>query len=242
VIEDDEEVLMLYEKYVADTPFRICRARSLREAREALSVLAPRAIVLDIMLPGEDSWSFLAELQRRSDTASIPVMIASAVADAGKGIALGAAAYCVKPLDRQTLVGTLHRLVAPEGSRRILIVDDEEISRYVLRQTLARTRPVVLEAACGEEGLRLADEEHPDLICRDLTMPDVDGLDLLRRLKSNPTTNATPVVIVTSRALDEPARAKLLESATAVLSKDQARDLVAVVERALAAPAAVAAP
>jgi signal transduction histidine kinase/CheY-like chemotaxis protein len=233
VVEDDADLLQLYEKYVAGTPFRIYGARSLREAREALSRITPRVIVLDILLGGEEAWTFLTELKRRESTSGIPVVIVSTVDDTGKGIALGADVYCAKPVDRQLLLSTLQRLVAPDSVRKILIVDDEEVSRYVLRQSLAKTRYLVLEAAGGEEGLRLASEERPDLICLDLTMPDGDGFDLLHRLKSDSRTRNTPVVIVTSRALDEPTRAKLLESASAVVSKEQTANLVAVVEQTL---------
>lgn len=233
VVEDDADMVLFYEKFVADTPFRIYQAHSLREAREALPVLAPHAIVLDVLLSGEESWSFLTELKRRSDTSRIPVMIVSRVEDARKGIALGADAYCVKPVDRHLFLSTLNRLTSPESVRTILIVDDEEISRYVLRQSLAKTRHRVLEAGCAEEGLRLASDERPDLICLDLTMPDLNGFELLRRLKSEPGTLDIPVVVVTSRALEDAVRAKLLESAAAVLSKEQAADLVATVEQAL---------
>ncbi len=94
-------------------------------------------------------------------------------------------------------------------------------------------RCTVIEAHGAEEGIRLAARERPDLICLDLAMPGVDGFELLERLKGLPETRDILVVVVTSLALDKPARARLLESATAVLSKEQTTSVVATVERTL---------
>jgi signal transduction histidine kinase/CheY-like chemotaxis protein len=219
-IEDTSETLLVYERMLAGSPFQLLPARTLREAREALAAFRPRAIVLDILLRCEDSWGFLAELKRRSDTQDIPIMVVSTVEDRAKGLALGAHAYCVKPIDRQTLLQTLTSLVAPETMKRVLIVDDEEISRYVLRQHLLTPHHLISEACNGDDALRLARDQQPDVICLDLMLPEVDGYEILRRLKADPVTEHIPVVIVTSKHLEERERAGLLEWAPAILSKD----------------------
>jgi CheY-like chemotaxis protein len=144
----------------------------------------------------------------------------STVDDRGKGLALGADAYCIKPLDRHGLLQVLTRLTAPESVRRILIVDDEEIPRYVLRQHLMRPEHVLSEATSGAEALQMARDEQPDVICLDLTMPGVDGYQVLRALKRDPATSEIPVVIVTSRALDETESRELLTMATSILPKE----------------------
>jgi CheY-like chemotaxis protein len=100
------------------------------------------------------------------------------------------------------------------------VVDDEEVSRYVMRQHLATPRHVVLEAASGAEGLRLAAMEKPDVICLDLMMPDTDGHSVLRRLKGDPETRDIPVLIVTSKRLEDDERSRLLELANGVLGKE----------------------
>ena len=105
-----------------------------------MSTFRPRAMVLDVLLRGEDSWAFLAEVKRRDDTRDIPIVVVTTVDDERKGAALGADAYCVKPVDRHGLLHVLTRLTSPETIRRILIVDDEEIARYVLRQHLTAPR------------------------------------------------------------------------------------------------------
>jgi signal transduction histidine kinase/CheY-like chemotaxis protein len=238
VVEDDVEQTLVYERYLAESDWQVVAARSVREARDRLDQVTPRAVVLDILLAGEDAWTFLTELKRRPATRAVPVLVISTVDDERKALALGADAYCAKPVDRQVLVQTLGRLTTPPRLRRqVLVVDDEEISRYLLRQHLATPLLVVSEAASGTEALERAGREQPDVICLDLGMPDLDGEEVLRRLKADPTTAAIPVVIVSARALDDAARRRLLLRAEAVLSKENlSRDAaLATVTAALAA-------
>jgi CheY-like chemotaxis protein len=104
-------------------------------------------------------------------------------------------------------------------NRKVLIVDDEELSRYLLR-TLMPGQVEVLEATGGLEGIRMAREYQPDLVFLDLMMPDFPGSDVLRELRRDPATQAIPIVIATSRALDAAERDALQPSVTAIFSKD----------------------
>jgi signal transduction histidine kinase/DNA-binding response OmpR family regulator len=234
-VEDHAETLLIYEKYLSGSRFGMLAARSTREARETIKATRPRAIVLDILLSGEDAWELLAELKRRDDTRSIPVLVLSTVEDQRKAIALGADAYRRKPVERSQLLRSLTRLICPNATRRILVIDDDEIARYVLRQSLFSSPHEVLEASDGVEGLRMAEEEAPDLVFLDLSMPDVDGFEVFQRLMDRVTTREIPVVIVTSHRLDAAQRERL-RSAREFLSKDDVSPerILAVVEAATA--------
>jgi CheY-like chemotaxis protein len=162
----------------------------------------------------------LTELKRHPDLHDIPVAVVTTVEDEGKALALGADVYCRKPLDRQRLLEVVTRLAAPDGNKRVLVADDEEVFRYVLRQHLLAARHVISEAATGEETLRLARAERPDLICLDLAMPDIEGTEVLRRLRADPETQDIPVVVVTAATLDDADRRRLGDLSAHVLSKD----------------------
>lgn len=82
--------------------------------------------------------------------------------------------------------------------RYVLIVDDEEICRVVMRQVLERAGHAVQEATTGEEALELARKSPPDTVLLDVVMPGLDGLEVCRRLKQDPETAAVPVILVTS--------------------------------------------
>jgi signal transduction histidine kinase len=101
---------------------------------------------------------------------------------------------------------------------KVLVIDDEEISRYLLRQLL--TGPFdVFEASGGEEGLREARKKNPDLIFLDLAMPDLNGLEVMSRLKAEPATSSIPIVIITAQTLEAEEERRLAQGTVAILSK-----------------------
>src|SRR5262249_14850512 len=103
VVEDEPESILIYRKFLASSPYQVMTASNVREAREALAAIRPRAIVLDIMLKGEETWTLLSDLKRRPETAAIPVVVVTYVEDEHKAYALGADGFVLKPLDRTKL-------------------------------------------------------------------------------------------------------------------------------------------
>lgn len=219
VVEDDPETMYTYERYLAGSEFQVVPARNLKEARQALKQVRPMAIILDILLPGEQGWGFLAEMKENEATWDIPILVASIVNEPQKGMLLGADDYCIKPVNRQWVLNKLKELENRMPMEKILIIDDEEISRYLLKGLLAGTRYTIIEAENGMEGLRLAIMEHPQAIFLDLVMPGMDGFEVLDRLKAEPDTRDIPVIIVTAKSLEERERSRLNAEALAILSK-----------------------
>ena len=102
---------------------------------------------------------------------------------------------------------------------RILVVDDDEISRYVVRGLAAELGIACDEAAGAREGLDLAVRLAPSAVVLDLVMPELEGGEVLRRLRATPATASLPVVIVTSKALSAEERAALEAQGAVVLAK-----------------------
>jgi two-component system cell cycle response regulator DivK len=95
-------------------------------------------------------------------------------------------------------------------SKRILVVDDQEDLRGVLRDLLTGSGYTVIEAADGEAGVAKARSDRPDLILMDIQMPVIDGYEATRRIKGDPSLNPIPIVAVSSFAMkgdEEKARA-----------------------------------
>jgi len=217
IIEDDPQSVLIYQKFLQDSGFHMMNAVSLSEARQILSRVKPAAIILDILFGGEpDGWEFLAELKGSEATKDVPVLVVTVLEDRQKGMVLGAYDYCVKPIDRRDLLNKLNNL---PGARKLLIIDDEEVSRYIVRGLLAGTPYELIEARSGEEGLSKAVSEKPDVITLDLMMPQMTGFEVLTRLKADPRTSHIPVIIVTSKRLEDEERKELAKSASAILSK-----------------------
>jgi len=101
----------------------------------------------------------------------------------------------------------------------VLIIDDDATTRYAMRKLLEHAKFVVLEAATGEDGLRVAEVAQPRSIVLDLGLPDVNGFSMLDRLKASPVTRGIPVIVATAHDLSDVDRAKLESQALVVLSK-----------------------
>lgn len=86
-------------------------------------------------------------------------------------------------------------------TKRILVVEDTEDNRKILRDLLTSAGFELIEATDGESGIRMASEEKPDLILMDIQLPLVNGYEATRRIKANPETGNIPILAVTSYAL-----------------------------------------
>jgi two-component system cell cycle response regulator DivK len=86
-------------------------------------------------------------------------------------------------------------------SKRILVVEDHEDNRRILRILLTNAGYELVEAATGEEGVTLAETGQPDLILMDIQLPGLDGYEATRRIRANPGLRGIPIIVVTSYAL-----------------------------------------
>jgi len=85
--------------------------------------------------------------------------------------------------------------------QRILIVEDTEDNRQIMRDVLSGAGYEVVEAQTGEEGVTMAGTHRPDLILMDIQLPVLDGYEATRRIKNDPTLSHIPIIAVTSYAL-----------------------------------------
>jgi signal transduction histidine kinase/CheY-like chemotaxis protein len=234
LVEDNPEMLFLYERYLDGTAYQAVPVRTIAAARHALDRFRAAAIVLDVLLQEESTWDFMAELKRDESTRAIPVLVVTLVENEAKARSLGADIFHCKPIERGWLLEQLGRLAPADGGvpiegKSALIVDDDEASRYMLKELLRETGlgDDLVEAGTGAEGLRLAWMGRPSVIFLDLDLPDLGGLHVLKALRAAVGTRHVPVIIRTSKVLDEAERLKLAGAgASAILSK-QTRSLEA---------------
>jgi signal transduction histidine kinase len=114
-----------------------------------------------------------------------------------------------------------------ERAMRVLVIDDDETARYTIGSFAARPGVEIVEADSGAQGIARAQGEPFDVILLDLMMPGIGGHEVLQRLKGDPATAAIPVVIVTSRFVNDDEKQQILQRATAVIYKgDLSREVV----------------
>jgi two-component system cell cycle response regulator DivK len=102
---------------------------------------------------------------------------------------------------------------------RILVVEDNELNMKLFRDVLVATGYRTLEATSGGEAVDLATEHAPDLVLMDIQLPDVDGVQALRRLRANERTAAIPVLALTAQAMDGDRERFLVAGFNGYLSK-----------------------
>lgn len=124
----------------------------------------------------------------------------------------------------------------PEKVRRILLAEDDRFLQKAASTALRRRGYEVISATDGQEALRLAREHAPDLILLDLIMPKIQGFEVLRSLKADPSTSSIPVIVLTNLGQDADRHAALTDGAREYLIKaDLSLDaLAAAVNRAFA--------
>ncbi len=145
-------------RYLRDSRYQPLAARNLREARELMQRVRPQAIVLDIMLKGEDSWRWLSDLKSIAATANIPVIVVTTIEDERKG-PRPRRGCLLRQADRaaRQLLSELDSLTA----RRVLVIDDDPAARYLLQKLLEDSNVCVIEARDGRSGLAAARRSKP---------------------------------------------------------------------------------
>jgi len=117
VIDDNEQMLQLYERYLSAGQFASSFARSAREAEACLEQSVPDLIVLDVMMRGVDGWELLRELRSKPALARIPIIVCSVLREPEIAQALGAQAYIAKPVTPELLLATINRLLRQQQAQ-----------------------------------------------------------------------------------------------------------------------------
>jgi signal transduction histidine kinase/DNA-binding response OmpR family regulator len=223
VIDDDATARELIADQLKAQGFSVATAAGGLEGLKLAKDLRPIAITLDVMMPDLDGWSVLAALRQDADLAEIPVIMVTIVDEHRRGVALGAAGYLTKPIDRERLHRLVGRYRSAARPTRILLVEDDAIQRDRVRGWLEGQQWIVQEAANGREALARLQEEKPDLILLDLMMPEMDGFAVVAALQKEPGWRDIPVVVITSLDLNAGDRERLNSGVQSVLVKDTFR-------------------
>jgi two-component system, cell cycle response regulator DivK len=120
----------------------------------------------------------------------------------------------------------------------ILIIEDNDKNRKLVRDVLQAKGYKTIEAETAEEGIKLAMEQLPALILMDIQLPGMDGITALKQLKANVTTKSIPVIAVTASAMTYKRQTMLAEGFDGYQSKPiSVKDFLAEIERVFASPA-----
>jgi len=184
----------------------------------------PDAIVLDVQLPVMDGMTVLDHLKRHPDTRHIPVHIVTA-ADDGRQTALraGAVAFLQKPVEMEALERSFGEITTfiERGVKNLLVVDDDETQRQTIIDLLGDGEDVQVTAVgSSEEALEALERERFDCMVLDLKLPQMQGFQLLEKVKTDERFRTLPVIIYTGKDLTRREETKLRRYAETIIVKD----------------------
>jgi CheY-like chemotaxis protein len=220
VVEDDPADTFAIQRLLSDTRYQPIVARTVAGAKLALQRVQPAAVLLDVVLAGDESWRLIIGLRQGEATADIPILVISSTGEERKALHLGADSYLSKPIDRERLLELLDRLTGNRATIRVLLVDDEEVTRYLVRQLLPRGFYDVREAKTGTEGLAELLNQRPDILLLDLKMPGMTGFEVLDRINEEASLDAVPAIVLTSAILTQDERQRLRRAARIMSKSD----------------------
>ncbi|MGQ9867001.1 MAG: response regulator [Pseudanabaenaceae cyanobacterium] len=225
VVDDEANIRQLVRQELEPLGYTIHEAGDGMAALAKLRTLHPDAILLDLSMPSLNGFEVTAILKNAPHSAGIPIVIVSALDEQQRAIALGADGYVTKPIRFEALTATLEKAIAAraqlpptdwqnqpvdlggllrllqaerhvEVPPLVLVVEDDDGVRSLLRQELESRGFGVREARNGREALAQIAESAPDWITLDLLMPEMDGFELARQLKSHPATARIPIAVI----------------------------------------------
>jgi len=217
ILEDNAETARLFESHLRNSEFQAIIANNVAQAEIWAARHTPAAVIADVYLEEEQCWGFLARVRERWPDL---VCIATSISDESEAAEQnGVGVFLQKPVDKEVLIQELRTRVSQVESRRILLVDDNEIARYILRDLLDQPWLNIREASNGSEAFVAIEQELPDAIILDILMPDMSGFDVLRKLRKSSATERLPVLIYTSKDLSETERSELETLNASIIKK-----------------------
>ncbi len=236
-IDDDPSVISLYERFLEAQGYELIGISNGENILQQVKDANPAAILLDVLMPDRDGWSVLRELKKDQTTEAIPVIICSMVSDRKRGFSLGATGYLNKPITEDDLLKALEHIHNNDKDQvKVLVIDDQADDILLIRRMLeAQQNYIIHEAQSGQDGLKFVQQDRPDLIILDLSMPEMDGFKVVETLKDKEETRSIPIIIASAKDLT-PKESKFLNGQVeALLHKNifTENELLQDVQRAL---------
>jgi CheY-like chemotaxis protein len=181
---------------------------------------SPSAITLDIDLPGMDGWSVLDRLKHNKATRHIPVQIISVADEKQRGLKMGAMAFENKPTTPEALRDALGKIdsFVQRGVKSLLVIEDDKVARQSIVELIGNGDVETVAVGSAEEAMAQLRNKHYDCVVLDLGLPDMNGFELMERIKAD--IGNVPIIIYTGKELSAREETELRRLAETIIVKD----------------------
>jgi len=221
IVDDEPSARELLASYL-EGEYRVAMAESGPEAVEKARLLHPDAITLDVMMAGGNGFEALVTLRNTAHTASIPIIIVSIVDQKQVGFALGAADYLIKPIRKPALLETIRKHVPTpaDDDSAVLLVDDDPKTLELLEETLRSAGYETQSVRSGKRALEVLSSKVVGAVLLDLLMPGMDGFQVIRHIRKEPSLKELPIFVMTAKTLSTEEVAVLNRETQALFQKN----------------------
>jgi CheY-like chemotaxis protein len=222
IVEDDITFASLMLDLVREHNFKGLIAFTGESGLAMARKFKPQAISLDLRLPDMEGWALLDFLKHDPELRHIPVQILSGGNHPQRACRMGAFTYLRKPVEREDLVASVLKIKAfvDRQKKTLLIVEDAAEERMGLVELLSGDDVAVREASTAADAIQILKSAPVDCMLLDLRLPDMSGLDLIRKIKDEIGLLQLPIIVHTGKDLTEEEEEALGKVTSAVVIKD----------------------
>ncbi len=205
VCDDDREVLEVVAAMLERRGYSVVQAVGGAAAVELARSRRPDAVLLDLIMPGMSGWDTIAALKQHPATAGLPVVALTVLGgDEARRDQAPVSGWVTKPIEERELFAALHRaLTGRTGGTRVLVVEDDVGLAQVLTAMFELHGLEAYHAQTLRQAIDVSDRMVPQLLVLDMTLPDGDGTELVRRFREDDRLCEVPVVVYTARDISD---------------------------------------
>lgn len=219
IIDENNSVYDNLHEMLKASHYRVMHAEDSDEGLRLAIEQKPDVIALDIIMRTSDGLDVLTKLRSHKETHTIPIIVMSKMSSEKLAYMRGVREYLVKPVEPTQLLSKIKEHIGYLDKVSILLVDDDANIRTLYKKLLSPTGWNISEAANGKEAIAQIQQSIPTLILLDLTMPEMDGFEVVERLVENPEWRKIEVIILTAKDLTKEEMERLTASAAKVFQK-----------------------
>ncbi|MGA8265889.1 MAG: response regulator [Ignavibacteriaceae bacterium] len=198
VVEDDYATSKLLSNYLNKWGYEPMIVNSAEQAMKAVDKEVFLAVLMDIVLPDANGFELLKSIHEHKNAKNTPVIVCSVEAEQQKAFLMGAVEYFVKPIKYKYLVEVLTSYRLKKDSN-ILIVDDDVPTLNLIKETIEQAGYNAIAESHSSKVSHMIENMNLDLAIIDLDMPEINGYDLIKQIKSKPAFANLPIIIYTGK-------------------------------------------